>query len=358
MHILSIEDDPDTQANLCDILELDGYQVDTAGTLQNALARENWSDYSVIILDRRLPDGTAEEFLPRLRSLAPEAAIIIVTGHIDIDGTITALRYGAADYILKPINPDSLRMSLARVLKLQEVEKRVLQSERLAAIGQMIPVFAHESRNALQRIQAGIEMLRMQFSEATAANKIVDGIEQAVDDINKNFEEIRGFATPIKLKKEECDLSRIWQKAWNNLQALWKDREVTFQEQIQSDCITCSVDAFRLEQVFRNLFENSLAACPDPAQISVHCQAAHIDDGQYFQVTVCDNGQGLSDEQRARAFNPFYTTKTQGMGLGLPIVKRIIEHHGGQIEILEDTPSGTGFQITLPSQPRPRPETD
>ena len=93
MRILSIEDDSDTQANLCDILELDGYQIDTVGTLKDALSRENWSDYSVIILDRRLPDGTAEEFLPRLRSLAPEVAIIIVTGHIDIDGTITALRH-------------------------------------------------------------------------------------------------------------------------------------------------------------------------------------------------------------------------------------------------------------------------
>lgn len=352
MRILSIEDDSDTQANLCDILELDGYQIDTAGTLKDALSRENWSDYSVIILDRRLPDGTAEEFLPRLRSLAPEVAIIIVTGHIDIDGTITALRYGAADYILKPINPDSLRMSLARVLKLQEVEKRALQSERLAAIGQMIPVFAHESRNALQRIQAGIEMLRMQFSDTTNAIMIVDRIEQAVDDINKHFEEIRGFATPIKLKKEFCDLSQVWQKAWNNLEALWKDRDVVLQEQIKSECVSCSVDAFRLEQVFRNLFENSLAACSDPVRITVQCLAEQLDDGQYFQIQVCDNGQGLTDEQCARAFNPFYTTKTQGMGLGLPIVKRIIEHHGGQIGILENSQPGTGFLITLPCQTR------
>ena len=241
-------------------------------------------------------------------------------------------------------------MSLARVLKLQEVEKRALQSERLAAIGQMIPVFAHESRNALQRIQAGIEMLRMQFSDTTNAIRIVDRIEQAVDDINKHFEEIRGFATPIKLKKEFCDLSQVWQKAWNNLQALWKDRNVVLREQIKSERVSCSVDAFRLEQVFRNLFENSLAACSDPVRISVQCLTEQLDDGQYFQIQVCDNGQGLTDEQRERAFNPFYTTKTQGMGLGLPIVKRIIEHHGGQIGILENSQSGTGFLITLPCQ--------
>ena len=159
MHILSIEDDRDAQANLRDILELDGYRVDAATTVQEALERPSWSEYAAILLDRNLPDGTADEFLPRLKQLAPEAAVIIVTGYADMDGTISALRHGAADYILKPIHPDALRMSLARVMKLQEAEKRALQSERLAAIGQMVAAITHENRNALQRIQAGLEVL-------------------------------------------------------------------------------------------------------------------------------------------------------------------------------------------------------
>src|SRR5713101_5294082 len=95
IHILVVEDDPDTRANLCDILDLDGYRITTAGTVKEALARENWSDFSAIILDRKLPDGNAEELLPRLKRLAPEAGVIIVTGYADVDGAIAALRQGA-----------------------------------------------------------------------------------------------------------------------------------------------------------------------------------------------------------------------------------------------------------------------
>src|SRR5207253_7131879 len=107
--VLVIDDDADTRANLRDILELDDYRVETAGTIAAALRRQNWADFSAILLDRKLPDGDAEEVLPRLRQLAPEAAILIVTGYSDLNGAVTALRQGAADYILKPVNPDALR---------------------------------------------------------------------------------------------------------------------------------------------------------------------------------------------------------------------------------------------------------
>src|SRR3954463_4813382 len=90
--VLVIEDDADARANLRDILELDDYQVETAGTAAEALARVDWSAYSAIILDRQLPDGTAAELLPHFKRLAPEAAIIIVTGYADLQGAIAALR--------------------------------------------------------------------------------------------------------------------------------------------------------------------------------------------------------------------------------------------------------------------------
>jgi DNA-binding NtrC family response regulator len=95
--ILAVEDDVDTQANLSDILGLDGYCVETALTIREVLKRTNWSEYSVILLDRRLPDGTADILPPRLKQLAPGAAVIIMTGYADLDGTLTALRHGAAD---------------------------------------------------------------------------------------------------------------------------------------------------------------------------------------------------------------------------------------------------------------------
>src|SRR5438105_8812436 len=97
--VLVIDDDADTRDNLRDILELDAYRVETAGTIREALDRDTWAQFAAIILDRRLPDGSSEELLPRLRQLAPGAAVIIVTGYADLEGAIAAIRQGAADYI-------------------------------------------------------------------------------------------------------------------------------------------------------------------------------------------------------------------------------------------------------------------
>src|SRR6516165_2649722 len=148
MRVLVVDDDPDTRANLCDILELDDYAVETAGTAAEALDRNDWPDLSAVLLDRRLPDGTAEELLPQLRRLAPDAAIMIVTGYADLQGAIAALRQGAADYILKPINPEALRASLARIAERrraaeeidrlnQDLERRVTELQTLLEV---IPV--------------------------------------------------------------------------------------------------------------------------------------------------------------------------------------------------------------------------
>src|SRR5688572_1574650 len=99
MRILVVDDDADTRANLRDILEIDDYRVETAGSIAELLRHTNWDDYFAILLDRRLPDGTAEQVLPRLRELAPHAAVLIVTGHADLQGAVEALRQGATDYI-------------------------------------------------------------------------------------------------------------------------------------------------------------------------------------------------------------------------------------------------------------------
>src|SRR5439155_18620258 len=131
LHVLVIDDDADTRVNLTDVLELDEYQVETAGAAAEALARHSWDQLAAIILDRKLPDGTAGELLPRLRLLAPQAAVIIVTGYADVQGAVAALRLGAADYILKPIDPDELRARLGRIAEHRRTEQELQEQARI-----------------------------------------------------------------------------------------------------------------------------------------------------------------------------------------------------------------------------------
>ncbi len=355
MSLLVIEDDPDTRGNLIDILEMDGYRVQAAETFGQALREALWDEYFAIVLDRKLPDGNSENFLPQLRQLAPQAAIVIVTGYEDLTGAIAALRNGASDYLIKPVDAETLRSRLRQLaekrqaeLALKAANARMLQSERLAAIGQMMTGLVHESRNALQRSEACLEMLSLTLQGQADSLDLVARVQKAQKKLYELFEEVRSYAAPIKLQRTEHDLREVLEETWDNLVWARQGRKVSLHLPATDPSPRCSVDASRLEQVFRNIFENSLAACVDPVRIEVAWKPTTLDGRPAWQLAITDNGPGMTPEQRAKIFEPFYTTKPTGTGLGMAISKRIIDEHDGQIAVNDSRREGTEIVITLP----------
>jgi signal transduction histidine kinase len=350
LDVLVIEDDADARANLRDILELDACRVATAGTATEALDRRDWSRFTAILLDRKLPDGTAEELLPRLRQLAPQAQILVVTGYADVQGAIAALRSGAVDYLLKPIDPGELRARLGHIAELRAAQQRAVQAERLAAIGQMMAVLAHESGNALARSRACLDMLAWEVEDRPEALNLVQRARDAQDHLQQLYEEVRGYAAPLKLAREVWPLAAVWRQAWENLAPQRQGRDAGLREEVAGLDLNCAVDQFRLGQVFRNILENALAACADPVRIEIRCAAADLGGRAAVRVAVRDNGPGLTPEQRQRIFEPFFTTKARGTGLGMAIARRIVEAHGGQIAVGDGVGPGAELLITLPRE--------
>jgi signal transduction histidine kinase len=352
--VLIIEDDADTRANLCDILELDGHQVAMAATVAEAVARSDWQEIFAIILDRQLPDGNAEELLPRLKQLAPHASVLIVTGHADLQNVIAAMRSGAADYILKPVNPDNLRLSLVRARQQQQLaeekrkaEERALQAERLAAIGQTVTGLAHESRNAFQRSQACLELLALELDGKPEQLELVQRIQRALDHLHRLYEEVRDYAAPIRLERQSCDLAHLWRDAWSHLELARKDKPIQLIEKIASSDLSLSVDWFGMGQVFRNILENAISATPSGGEIVITTLPAKFEGKPALEISIRDTGPGLAPDSRERVFDAFFTTKAKGTGLGMAIAKRIVEAHGGKI-VVGDSPGGAEFIITLP----------
>ena len=275
-HILVIEDDADTRRNLIDILKLDGFQVLAVPSFAAAKREADWLAYFAIVLDRKLPDENSETFLPQLRQLAPQASVVIVTGHEELTGAIAALRNGASDYLIKPVDADTLRARLRQLAEKRQAElaltaanARMLQAERLAAIGQMMSGLVHECRNALQRSEACLEMLSLNLHGQADSLDLVARVQKAQKKLHELFEEVRNYAAPIKLQRADHDLRDVLEETWENLVWTRQGRKVSFQLPQSSPSPRCSVDASRLEQVFRNIFENSLAACADPVRIEV-----------------------------------------------------------------------------------------
>jgi PAS domain S-box-containing protein len=239
---------------------------------------------------------------------------------------------------------------LATVRDLTErkrAEERALHTERLAAIGQMVAGLAHESRNALQHIQAAVEMLGRRVPAGPQAD-LVGGIQKAHDRLLHLLENVRGYAAPLQLACEVHDLAELWQEAWEQLAPLRQDRTASLEVDTDGCDLRCLVDPFPMERLFRNIFDNALAASADPVRIHILCSAAQLHEQAAVRVRIADNGCGLSAEQRQRIFEPFYTTKTRGPGLGMAIAKRIVEAHGGQIAVGDSPGGGTSIEVLLP----------
>ncbi len=241
-----------------------------------------------------------------------------------------------------------LRWVLRDVTELREAQQQVLQSERLAAVGQMAAGLAHEGRNALQRIQASLALLTLRLQGQKENLDLLGRIQKASDDLQHLFEDVRSFASAPKLKRHWHDLRAIWREAWNELSNLpaWPSAEL--KEDIDEIDPSCRVDPFYLKHVFRNLLENALACGANPVRIVIQCRPAMLHEKDALRLSLRDNGPGFPAEMRSRVFEPFFTTKTHGTGLGLAICKRIVEAHGGQIEANGDRAAGAEIVLVLP----------
>jgi signal transduction histidine kinase len=211
----------------------------------------------------------------------------------------------------------------------------------------MITGLAHESRNALQRIQSCSEMLELEVESNEEAMRLVRRLQGAQDDLRRLLDEVRSFAAPIQLECSECDVAGVWREAWHMLETVRRDRNAVLEESFEVDDLKICADRFRLVQLFRNLLENSLAACTDPVRIRVQCREVAHDQERSLEISVRDNGPGLTPNARQNVFEPFFTTKTKGTGLGMAIARQVVDAHGGSIR-LGPVGDGAEFLITLP----------
>ncbi len=241
-----------------------------------------------------------------------------------------------------------LRWLLHDLTELKASQRRAVEAERLAAVGQTVAALAHESRNALQRSQACLRLLALEVQDRPAALEYLQRAEKANESLHRLMGDVGASVGPLRLEFRPCRLRDVWREAWDHLAPVWQARNCRLVEAPGGPDPVCPADPFRLEQVFRNVFDNALAAAADPARVTVRTTGAWLDGRPAVRVAVEDNGPGLTDERRDRLFEPFFTTKAGGMGLGLAIVRRIVEAHGGTVAAADADAGGAAILITLP----------
>ena len=171
-------------------------------------------------------------------------------------------------------------------------------------------------------------MLSLDLADRPAALGHVANIQTAQDHLHHLYEQLRRFAAPAVLNREVSHLGDILQEAWFHLQKQREGRDAHLTEHGSDIDLNCSVDWFAVGQVFRNILENSLAACKDPVRIDALWSEHDLDGQRGVCLALRDNGPGMTPEQKKRIFEPFFTTKSQGTGLGMAIARNLIESHG------------------------------
>jgi signal transduction histidine kinase len=224
----------------------------------------------------------------------------------------------------------------------------VRRSDKLAALGQLTAGLAHELRNPLGTIKASAEMLNQQLSAENAVAREVAGfISTEVDRTNSLVTRFLQFARPLQLRLEIADLAHLLDRAI--AEAEREAPGIAVYRNYAPEMPPFAFDAELMERVFYNLVLNAAQATAPGGTVTVKTRA----EGRTAEIAVIDRGVGIGPAQMKDIFNPFFTTKPEGVGLGLAIVAKIVDEHGGKIAVESEPGKGSIFCVSLPMDPAP-----
>jgi two-component system sensor histidine kinase HydH len=227
--------------------------------------------------------------------------------------------------------------------QLQEAEEAVRRSDRLAALGQLSAGLAHELRNPLGTIRASSEMLnRSVTAENEVAREVAGFIATEVDRANSLITRFLQFARPLEIRPDRADLDQTLDRAISQVEH--EAKGVAIYRNYSPEIPPFPFDAELMERVFYNLILNAAQASPAGGAVTVKTRAADTT----AEIAVIDRGAGIDRKHLETIFNPFFTTKPQGVGLGLAIVSKIVDEHGGKIAVESEPGRGSVFRVLLP----------
>lgn len=233
-----------------------------------------------------------------------------------------------------------------------EIERRLEKAERLSALGHLAAGVAHEIRNPLNAISMASQRLKREYVPAddeksrefhTLAGVIRDEIRR----LNGIIEEFLTFSKSRRLELHEYPVTDVLQKIVNLMREEAASKGITMETRFSDSPAIIPMDVDKLQQAFLNFIKNAMESISGEGSIVIAVEPSGKD---RISVKISDTGCGMTSEEVERIFNPEYTTKEKGLGLGLPLAHEIVRGHGGEIRVFSGPGSGTTFEIILPSE--------
>ncbi len=233
---------------------------------------------------------------------------------------------------------------LQNLSELRQLEVKVRQREKLAAIGNLAAGIAHEVRNPLSSIRGYATYFGSLFAEGSENRKSAGIMAEEVDRVNRVISELLEFARPSDFKFIKTDIREIIEHTLSLITHEANFAGVKIIKQFNHDLPKLMIDPDRITQVILNILINAIQAMEHGGKLTVEAQQ----EKDMFALHISDTGKGISPEEQANMFNPYFTTKKTGTGLGLAIVHKIVEDHGGTVQVRSRQETGTRISIVLP----------
>lgn len=374
-NVLLVDDERSIRLTMGEFLKRAGYSVLAAADYDSAAMIKS-DDLDVAVIDINLPGKNGIQLLQKIRSAEIYVPVIMITGEPNLSVLPEIVRSGAYDFIAKPITKnvllsvvgraaekkrltdekrrleeeikryaEELELRVAeRTAELVETHKRLVTQERIAALGRAAAQVAHEVKNPL----AGLLLYSLHLkskAENFSENEIylVDKIVDTINHLNSRVEQILGFARPVNLTVRSENLRVIINDVLDLVQPQIAANKIEVRFSLDQQPVYVRVDQSSMRGALLNLMLNAIEAMPAGGALSIAVNQTE----DTVRLDLTDTGRGIGDEEARKIFEPFYTTKAQGLGLGMPYAKKIIDQHGGTISLSSRLGVGTTISLTL-----------
>ena len=379
--ILLVDDNPQNLKILYETLDGQGYRLLLANNGEKALAIAENSKPDLILLDIMMPgmDGYEVCETLKLTNGLRDIPVVFLSALDDVESKVKGFEKGGVDYIAKPFQPREVMSRVATQIKLRRLEQALKEKNRelsadniemrqkleaqreqlahvsrLSTIGEMAAGFAHEVNQPLTAItnySRVAHRLLGDVSQPDIADKkmlatTLDKLEAQSHRASEVIQRIRGFVKKPKAGKEVLDIRSLLEDTVKFAEVDARNNRGTVVLSLPEELPMVEADAIQVQQVALNLIRNALEATSSVEDTAVYVKA--YEDQEWLWVEVVDHGCGLAPDAEERLFHPFYTTKGDGMGIGLSLCQSLIQGQGGKIGFRRNTDKGTTFFFSLP----------
>ncbi len=364
------------------ILKNRGYTTFTALDASAGIELVRNARPDLVLLDYMMPGIDGLTALKKIRKEFPDTYVIMFTGKGSEEIAVDLMKAGASDYVLKPFNNQDLVERIENVLRIRameinnrdllrerekllaeiaawnrELEQRVqeksealekaqaeiVQTEKLAALGYLSAGMAHEIRNPLNSISLFVQLLKSGVEDKEKV-EYFDKIFKEIDRIDGIMRKLLDASKRQKYELTAVSIDLLLDATLEVFKPQTELHNITVERDYRRIPPPIQADPSEIEQIFTNLFLNAIHEMPDNGKLAVELDH----DGHTIAIRVSDSGKGIPRENLSNIFDPFFSTKSSGSGMGLALVRRIVNTYQGKIEVEKSDNTGTTFCVKLP----------